>query len=148
MIYKVCNFIGRYIILRIRIPLSDIAYLSSCLRAASVELSKSRQTLARAAARLDWEVSRRPEIDSMIHRALAKADLRAEEAFRLSEFLKLADNRFQGVDSQFIFKVQALPDLDNQNNFALKSYINSYSIVQSVPIPQASSLDWIKGIIT
>lgn len=134
--------------MRIRIPLSEITYLSSRLRAASVELSNSRQTLARAAARLDWEVSRRPEIDSMIHRALANADLYAEEVFRFSEFLKLAGTRFQEVDSQFIFKVQALPDLDNQNNFALKSYINSYSAVQSVPIPQASSLDWIKGIIT
>lgn len=134
--------------MRIRIPLSETAYVSSHLRAASVELSDSRQTLARAASRLDWEVSRRPEIDSMIRRALSNADLHAEEAFRLSEFINHAGTRFQEADSQFIFKVQALPDLNRQNIYILKTHLNSYRSVQSMPVPQASSLNWIKGIIT
>ncbi len=134
--------------MRIRIPINETTFLASRLRAASVEVTNSRRILQRAAFRLEWEVSRRPEVDSLIHRALVKADLLAEEAYRLSEYVKLTGTRFQDVDSQFIFKVQPLPAPERLRVFSLKSSINPYSAVQSMPSPQTKSLGWIRGVIT
>ncbi len=150
--------------MRIRIPPNEVASLSSRLKAASVELSNSRQTIIRAAARLDWEVSRRPEIDSLIRNASTTADRLTDEVFRLSNYLKRVASRFQETDSRFQFQLNESAgsflypfkrsEIDNSAVSSV-SLINSYAennraldIMNTATSPHANSLRWIKRVIS
>ncbi len=150
--------------MRIRIPHNEILSLSSRLKAASVELSNSRQTLARAAARLDWEVSRSLEIDNLIHNASTTADRLSDEVFMLSNYLKRVASRFQETDSSFLFQLSESAGsflyqfkgsaIDNSAVSSV-SVINSYAennraldIMNTTAPPHAQSLRWIKRVIS
>ncbi len=149
--------------MRIRIPLSEIASLSSRLKAVSVELENSRQILSKATGRLDWEVSRRPEVDSLINKALTASQRLSNEGFRLSLYLKKVESRFQEADStcRFNFKESSASLVSqNEGTFAAgsavinASQVNSQTIIvrnldimNTSPSNYVQSLSWINGVV-
>lgn len=149
--------------MRIRIPPNEIASISSRLKAVSVELENSRQILSRAAGRLDWEVSRRPEINSLTNKALTTSQRLYDEAFRLSLYLKKVESRFQEADSTFRFNFKESSTslvFQNKNTFAAGSVLNNafqvnsqtgvarrLDIMNTSPSNHVHSLGWINGLI-
>ena len=135
--------------MRIRLAPDEIYSSASRLKAASVEVTQSKQALIKVARRLDWEISQRPAIESLINKASVMADRLSEEAYRLSEYLNLVGNRFQEVDSRFKFDLQPLPDLPDRYYIgALQINNNSLDLMQMRPMPHTTSLGWIKNTIT
>ncbi len=157
------NYFYRWSILHIRIPPSEIASFSSRLKAVSIELDNTRRSLYRAVGRLDWEVSRRPEIDSLTNKALTNATRLSDEAFRLSFYLKKVESRFQEADNSLIFNFkEALSSLASQNEglFAVSNSLNNASqvnsqvglnrkldIIKNSTSNHVQSLSWINGVI-
>ncbi len=150
--------------MRIRIPPNEILSLSSRLKAVSVELDNTRRSLSRAAARLDWEVSRRPVIDSLIHSASTTADRLSNEAFMISNYLKRVASNFQETDNRFQFQLNEsagnfLSQLKGSSidNSAVSSVsvISSYvennralNIMNTASSRYVPSLRWVKRVIS
>lgn len=147
----------------ISIPPNEILSFSSRLKAVSVELSNSRQTLTRVASRLDWEVSRRLKVDSLIHNASTTADRLSDGVFSLSNYLKRVASRFQETDSRFQFQLNESAGsflyqlkgsaIDNSTVTSV-SVTNSYAEnnrsldIMNTPPPYAQSLRWIKRVVS
>ncbi len=135
--------------MRIRLTPDELYSYASRLKAASVEVIQYRQTLIKVARQLDWEISQRPAIESLINKASVMADRLSEDAYRLSEYLGLVGTRFQEVDSRFKFDLQPLPDLPDRYYLGtLQINNNSLDLMQMRPVPHTTSLGWIKSTIT
>ncbi len=149
--------------MRIRIPPNEIISFSSRLKAVSVELENSRQILSKAVGRLDWEVSHRPKIDSLVNKAHVSATRLSDEASRLSFYLKNVESRFQEADSSFKFTFKesftSLVSKNEQSFNVDRAVINSsqvsnqiginrkLDIMDTLPSNHVQSLSWVNGVI-
>ncbi len=150
--------------LLIKVLPEELLSLSSKLNAASIEIENQKKTLTRAAARLDWEISRRPEIEGLINKASLAADRFSEESYRLSNYLNRVSNRFQEADSNIHYQLNessakmnlylrettldtsATTRVSLMNSFT--DHNSSLDIIGAFPSVSYPSLTWVKEVIS
>jgi hypothetical protein len=136
-------------VLRIKVTPESNYHLASRMKAASIELIESKQTIIRAARRLDWEISSWPTVENLINQASLKADRLADEAYNLSEYLNRAGKRFMEADSSFDFTYQSqLSSIVQRYDHLKRLERNGINLTQRQIVPHTSSLGWVKTLIT